>query len=495
MAIRVALGARRTELLRMLAAEVAVITAAGAVLGVLLSRWFALVLMRWVPAVGFPVQLELSVDWRVFAFAILCAGLSAVLFGLLPALRMSNVDVTPALKNELALSLFRRFQLRDAYVAVQISIAVVLLSSAVIMARAIQSTLSMDIGMRPENAVMVRFSQYLQGYTPEQGRDLQRRVLERVRNLPGIQVASMASSVPLSIDQSTTSIFIDGAPEPKASDVPSAAIYGADPDFFRAFGTDMLSGRDFNERDQANSPAVVIVNKAFVDKLFSGQDALGRRVRSGRSGNPLEIVGVVETGKYQHLFERPIPAIWIPLEQRYYGTSGVVARTTLDESAAIAAIKNAIAEADPSMSTYDEHSLRTFLDFPMSPLTFAGASLNMMSGLAIFLSGLGIYGLLSYSMARRRREIGIRVALGATRWDVMRSLTSKTAILIGLSAGIGLLLSFLVSRLLSPLLLTEPAFSSYGIAVVIVVAIAAGACILPTEAALRIEPSSALRYD
>jgi ABC-type antimicrobial peptide transport system permease subunit len=203
----------------------------------------------------------------------------------------------------------------------------------------------------------------------------------------------------------------------------------------------------------------------------------------------------VEAGKYQQLFEEPLPAIWLPLSQQYGGTSTVVVRSTMDPSAAIAAIKTAVAEVDPNMATFDAQTLRRFLDFPMSALTFAGRSLDMMSGLAMFLSALGVYGLLAYSMVRRTREIGIRVALGASRWDVLRALTLKTAVLSTASGGIGLLLSIAVSRLLSPLLLTRPDFSSYGIAVSVVLAIAAIACIAPARRALRILPSSALRYD
>src|SRR5262245_30929287 len=222
-------------------------------------------LVRWTP-VGFPIQLDLAMDWRVFGFAVVCSATSAALFGLLPAIRASRVDVIPGLKNESGASVFRRVHLRDAYVAVQISIAVVLLSSAVIMERAIQDMLRMDFGINPDNAVIVRFDQGLQGYTPEQGRQFQQRLLARVRSLPGIQSASISNSIPLSIDQSSTSIYIEGAPIPKASEVTTAAIYQIEPDFFRSLGTDFVSGRDFNERDQDNSHRVAIVNQTFVDK-------------------------------------------------------------------------------------------------------------------------------------------------------------------------------------------------------------------------------------
>jgi predicted permease len=494
MAIRVALGARRAELFRMLVAEVAVISVAGGAFGLLLSRWFARFLVSLIPPAGFPIQLDLSMDWRVFAFALTASAISAGLFGLWPSIRISRVDVIPGLKNETAAA-FRRFHLRDGYVAVQIVIAVVLMSSAVIMARAVQSMLAMDLGMEPDNAVVVRFAQYLQGYTPEQGRQFQQRVLARVRSLPGIQSASISNSIPLSIDQSSTSIYIEGAPIPKASEITTSAIYQVEPDFFRSFGTDVLSGRDFNDADQANSPPVAIVNKTFVDKLLPGQDPLGQRFRTGQGGPLLEIVGVVKSSKYQHLFESPLPAIWRPLSQQYNGTSTIIARIQMDDAAAIRALKASIDELDPNMPIFDAQNLRRFLDFPMAPLLFARSSLTMMSGLAIFLSALGIYGLLAYSMVRRTREIGIRVVLGATRWDVLRVLTSKTALLIGASATIGLPLSFAVSRLLTPLLLEKPKFSSYAVAVLIVIGVAGLACVLPTRRALRIAPSEALRHD
>jgi len=495
MAIRVALGARRSALLRMMAGEIALISIAGGVLGLLISRAFARALLGWVPAVGFPIQLDLAMDWRVFAFAVACSTISAGMFGLLPAMRISRVDVVPGLKNETGIAVFGRFHLRDAYVAVQISIAVVLLSSAVIMQRAIQDALRMDLGLEPRNAVVLRFDQGLQGYTPDQGRQLQQRLLARVRNLPGIQSASISNSIPLSIDQSTTSVYIEGAPIPKASEVPRATIYEAEPDFFRSFGTDLLAGRDFNDRDQANSPLVAIVNGVFVDKLLGSQNALGQRFRTGPTGSPLEIVGVVEAGKYQTLFEPPMPAIWLPLAQRYNSTSTLIARTRMDERAALIALRAAVEELDPNMAIFDAQRLREFLDFPLSPLLFAGSSLNAMSGLAIFLSALGIYGLLAYSMIQRTREIGIRVALGATTWNVLRALASKTAVLIGVSAIIGLFLSFAVSRLLSPLLIAGPAVSSYGVAVLIVIATSALACVPPIRRALRVDASSALRHD
>jgi predicted permease len=452
-------------------------------------------LSAWLPALEFPVNADIPTDWRVVVFAVSTSHLSALASSLLPSLSGSAVDPAPALKNETPLARLRRFHFRDVFVAVQVAVSIVLLTGAVMMVRTLQRSLRMDFGFRPAGAVALRFDLGMQGYDEERGHEFGRRLLERLEARPGIDAVAIANSIPFSIDHSFNRVYLEGKPIPPVSQAVSAIYYQTTPGLFRALGSRLLSGRDFEERDDADAPPVAVVNRTFAERLLSGEDPLGKRFRFGPGGRPVEIVGVVEAGKYQTLTESPQPAVWVPLAQSYNPTSTVVLRSRLREDEALTLVERAVAEMDPEMPVFDAKPLRGYLDLPLMPLRVTTASLTAMGGLAVFLSALGLYGVVAYSTSRRTREIGIRMALGAGPFDVLQAVLSRTVLLVTASAAVGLGLSLLTTALLGDLLYASADPWVYLVAVSLLGGVSLVACLFPARRAVHAPPLAALRYE
>jgi predicted permease len=494
LAIRLTVGASRASLVRMMLIESLLLAGLAGSLGLVTSFWLSGLLSKWIPALEFPINTQLAMDWRVFVFAAAVSFFSAVIFGVLPALRATAVDVAPALKDEPIFRRIGRFHLIDVYVAVQVVVCVVLLAVGMMMVRTLQQAGSLRYGFDPDGAVVLRFDVGLQGYSMEMGRDFQRRVLERVRALPGIKSASLANTIPFSIDQSSGSVFIEGKPIPQGARIPVSVVYQVAPDFFRTMGTRLVSGREFDEHDREGSPQVVIINQTFADRLLAGEAPIGKRFRLGR-GELAEVVGVVEAGKYQSISEDPQPAVWQPLAQHYKSTSALVARTDLSEREAVATTQRIIEELDPELPVYEARTLRRYLDLPMMPLRFTTVSLIAMCVLAMFLGGVGVYALLSNSTAQRSREIGVRIALGARPADVLFVVLKRMAAIVGTSTIVGLAVSFAATRLLARVFFALPDASIYAAALLLLAILSFFACFIPARRALRIQPASAIRSE
>jgi hypothetical protein len=267
------------------------------------------------------------------------------------------------------------------------------------------------------------------------------------------------------------------------------------PGWFETMGTRFVAGRDFEDRDDADSPGVVIVNEAIAGKLIPGGDALGKRIRFNPAADAREIVGVVEAGRYQTVTEHDEFAVWIPLSQSYNSTSTLVARSRLPPEETLALLRKSMEELDPDLTVFDDKPLAGYLDLPTTPLRLITTALSAMGALAAVLSALGLHALVAFAASQRTREIGIRVALGARPVDVIRALMKRTAFVVGVSSAAGLALSFLVIRSLSGFLSATPDFSANLLAAGILVVTAAVAGWMPSRRALRIEPLSALRYE
>jgi len=324
-ALRLALGAGKWRLVRQLLVESLLLSAAGATAGLFLAVWTVDALAAWRPPIDVPITMDFTIDQRVLAFTAGAALLTTILFGLIPALQAARTDLLPALKNASITQRLRRWQLREVLVTSQIALSVVLLVGTVLVVRSLQRALTINIGFNPHNAVAVAVDLGLAGYDETRGREFQRRLMEQVSSLPGITTAGFANSLPLSLDQSTTSIFAEGKPVPPPGEVPNANYYMVDPGYFRAMQTRLITGRAFDQRDQKASRPVAIVNQAFAARLFPNENALGKRFRSGNSGFT-EIVGIAEDGKYVSLSDGSKPALFWPAFQHYNATTTVVAR-------------------------------------------------------------------------------------------------------------------------------------------------------------------------
>jgi predicted permease len=507
-AVRLALGASRLRLIRQMLMESTLLSLAGGVAGLLLAQWITDLLVAWRPPVNVPVFPPLTLDVRVLIFTMGVSMLAGLLFGLAPAWQATGGDLTPALKNETPVTRFRRWHARDMLVAAQVGLSVVLLVGSTLMVRSLTHALSLNLGFEPRHAASISFDSQLHGYNDKRSLDLQRRLLGKVRALPGIESAGIIDDLPLNLHFQDSHIYVEGQPVLAPSETPSATHFRITPGFLPTFRTRQLSGRDFDDRDTTESKAVAIVNEAFAQQiLHSGQhsgqtgavsDAIGRRFRSGDKNNPLiEIVGVVETGKYQALGEQPLPAVFRPIYQSSNTDTSVVARSSLPEGQVVEMLKRALEELDPEIALYQQGSMTEQLGLALFPARLAASVLGAFGVLAIVLAGTGVYGMMAYTVARRSREIGIRMALGARHQHVMSAVLGRGALLLGGGVLGGVVLSLVAGRLLTAMLYGVNAMDAlaYSAALSMIALVAFAACWFPARRAAHVDPATVLRAE
>jgi predicted permease len=496
-AIRLAIGAERGRLIRQLLTENLVAALAGGAGGALLVLWITDTLSAWRPAMDVPLFANFTTDWRVFLFALLMSVATTLLFGLLPAMQSTRTDLVSALKNEVAAERSRRWHVRDYVVASQVGLSVLLLVCSVLVVRSLQRALHAPIGYNPEGAVTVSFDLNIQGYSEARGRAFERQLLEKVRAIPGIQSAALVDALPLSLSSSSDSVFIEGQPQPKATEAPLAYYYSVSPNYFRTLETKLLKGREFDDRDKQGGNRVAVVNQAFVEKLLHGGEPIGKRFMLSPDGKPIEIVGVAEDGKYISLTENRSAAFWRPLEIWYSANASLVARTQLNGAQAVQLLRDAVRDLDPTVSLFSTGTMAQQLDLPLFPARVAASALGAFGILALILAATGIYGVMAYAVSRRTREIGIRMAIGASQAQVLGMIGRRALMLIGTGTAVGLGLALIVARLLGQILYgvepTDPV--TYAAVFLMILAIAAVACCIPALRAIRINPVSALRQE
>ncbi len=397
-AIRLALGAGRFRVLRQFLMESLWLAVLGGAAGLLLA-WS---LTGLISAAGLPFDVPLNktlqIDPHVLFFTLAASLGTVLLFGFVPALKAARPDVIPALKNESWSRRLRRFELRDVFVTGQIALSIVLLVGSVLVVRSLQNALTVNVGFNPKNAASVAFDLGDQGYTSAQGMEFQKRILQRVEQLPGIERASEANTIPLSLDVSTTGLIVYGKPETPMGERTRTITYSAGPDFFRTMQTRMLEGRDYNWRDTPKSPKVVIINRALAKRLFPNEDALGKRI--GQGGNVWwQVIGVVEDGKYASLNDQDQPVVFWPLMQQYDSTTALVVRSHLPGDQVIAMLRKVVREMDPTMPLFDVGTLENHLALPLTPARLAASALGSFGFLAAVLAAVGVYGAVAYAVA------------------------------------------------------------------------------------------------
>ena len=496
-ALRLAVGATRGSLVRQLLTENLVIAILGGSGGALLALWIADALAGWRPPTDIPLVINAAPDGRVFLFAMMVSVLTTLLFGLLPALQATRTNLVSALKNEAISERLRHWQLRDYMVATQVGLSVVLLVCSVLVVRSLQRALDAPIGYNPKGAVTASFDLNIQGYSEARGREFQRRLLDKVRSIPGIESAAVIDWLPLSLNNSSDAIYIEGEPIPKPTEAPIACSFSASPDYFRTMQTKLLMGREFDSRDKQDGTRVAVVNKAFVDQLMRGKDPIGKRFRTSPDGKPIQIVGVAEDGKYFSLSEPRKPAWWGPLEIWYAANAALVARTNLNSTQALRLIQDASKDLDPALPLYSAGTLVQRLDLPLFPARMAASALGAFGVLALILAATGIYGVMAYAISRRTREIGIRMAIGASQGQVLAIVARRALLLIGSGTVVGLVVALAAGRFLEQILYgvqpTDPL--TLAIVLLMMLAIATLACWIPARRAIRINPVTALRQE
>jgi predicted permease len=496
-AVRLAVGASRFRLVRQLLTESLLLGLFGGALGLLPALWLVNLATTFKMPVNVPVAFDFKVDHRVYLFTLVLSFTTGVLFGLLPALQATKSDLVPALKDDVSFGGPHRSWLKSSLIVLQVALSLVLLIGGGLMIRALRHAGTINLGFDPQNAAAVSFNLRLQGYDNAQGREFHKRLLERVRAIPGVQYAGITDLAPVDLHFSRARVFIEGRTLPRDKEAPLAMFNRAGSGYFQAMKTRLLQGRDFVEQDDENSPRVAIINETFARQFFLGEDPIGRRFSVGSAeGVKTQIIGVVQDGKYANLGETPKPFFCRSIWQSEVGDSNIIVRSTDDPQRMIAAVRSEVQQLDPNLPIAGS-TLVDKLSLPLLPARAAAYMFGSFGMLALALAAIGIYGVMSYAIATRTHEIGIRMALGARAHNVlflvMRQGVTLTVIGVLLGLGAALALTRLMSGLLFGVSATDPL--TFILTSTILAAVAFVACYAPARRATRVDPLAALRHE
>jgi predicted permease len=497
-AIRQALGASRPRLIRQWLTESVLLGVMGGAFGLLLALWANDLLVSYAQATPL-ASIDLRLDYRVLAFTFCVSIATGIFFGLAPALHASRIDIVTALKTEDALARAgsRRSRLRAAFVMAQVTLSVVLLVGAGLFIRSLQSAHTIDPGFRVERALTVPVNLGLLRYKEAEGQNFYRELVARVEAQPGVESASLVRFAQLGFSFAQRQAVAEG----KTSSGDEGVNIGFNivgPEYFKTMGTQLLRGRDFTEADRAGAPGVAVINETLAETLWPGEDALGKRIGlEGPEGPMLEVVGVARNGKYRSLGDGPRSYVYQPVLQSYEPVMTLVVRTKGAPESMAGAVREQLRALDANLPVADVRTLSEQFDLSLLPARIAAWTLGSFGLLALALAAIGIYGVVSYSVAQRTREIGVRVALGAQSRDVLRLMLGEGLLIVGVGLAAGLLLSFAATRVIEGFLYgvgaTDP-LTFAGVPLVLA-AVALAASYLPARRAMKVDPMVALRYE
>ena len=499
--VRLALGASRARLIRQLLTESVMLALVGAAFGVLLARWAVQALVTFLARTS---PLHTSLNGPVLAFTVGITLLAGIVFGLAPALQAGRIDLVTALKmgSSRVAGGQRKFGTTQGLVVGQIALSLVLLVGATLFARSLLNLENHPLGFNQENVVLARINPRLAGYKPAEVGSLYRKLYDQLHAVPGVQAATLASYSPLGGSNSTSSITVQGY-EVKQNESPEAQMIFVGPDYPHTLGMPLLLGREINLQDTMGAAKVAMVNEAFVRRYLPNVDPIGRKISFGdeNSNAQMEIVGVLKDAQFGSADSKKIQeTVFRALlqDQSQFALSAELeARTFGDPSGAVSAIRAAVAQVDSKLPVTGVQTLHDQVDATFKQQKLAARLVSFFGGLALLLACVGLYGVVAQTVARRTNEIGVRMALGAQRgnilWMVLRD--TLTLLLIGLAIGIPAAFgaSHFISSQLYGLRATDLLSFSLGIAVLAAVTIVAG--YLPARRASKVDPIIALHYE
>jgi len=496
-AVRLTLGASRSRLVQQLLTESTLLALAGGLCGIVMSYWTKDLVRLFVPPAPLPIEMNPRLDLPVVVFALIMTGASVVVFGLVPALQGSMSSVGAALKEsagQLTASP-RRARIRQTLVVAQVALSLMLLVSAGLFLRTLQNAQALDPGFSTRTGLLASIDLLPAGYDAPRGRAFFRDLLARVRELPGVEAASVATKVPLGFGgNSDMGARIDGY-TPAPNEEISIYYNRVGSEYLRTMGITIVAGRDFTDLDTADRPDVVIVNETVVRRYFSGRDAIGGRIRLGN--RTLEVVGVARDGKYSSITEAPRSFMYMPVQQWYRADTVLHVKASVDPSTLVPRLHEVLRTLDSNVPLFDVRTIAEQLSIAVFTQRMVASLLGAFGALALLLATVGLYGVIAAVAAQRTPEIGMRMALGATRRDIVAMIVGQGLSLTLTGVAIGLIAALGATRLFKSLLVGVSATDapSFAVTTILLVTVALAAAYLPARRAARIDPLQALRNE
>jgi predicted permease len=503
MAIRSAMGAKRSRLLRQMITESLTLALIGGCAGVLLGAWASSALGHLDLHADLPVNLSFDFDWRIFFYSFAVALLAGLVVGIVPAVRVARANVSGVLRESGRGVAVGRHWFRDALVAMQIAGSLVLLVVAALFVRSLTAMQTMDFGFKPDQVLNMVVDPSEIGMNPQQSRDLGRTILARLHQLAGVEAVSHATTIPLGyIGSGGDTVTIDGAPPPTNPSAFGVGYNVISPEYFNVMSIGVVRGRSFVDSDDEHSRDVAIVSESMARKFWPNQDPIGHtfRMASGKD-RKLEVVGIVRDAMFQFFGGgKTQPFLYIPHAQHLAGNTlmAIQIRTARDPLALAPTVEKVIHDVSPGLPIFQVQTMRQGMYTLNGLLLFQiGASLAaIMGGLGLTLAVIGLYGVISYAVSRRVHEIGLRMALGASRGIVFRMIYRQSVVMVAAGLGIGLALALAIARTVGSFVMVsvwDPA--TYVVVALVLAAAALGSCYFPARRAMTIEPMTALRED
>jgi predicted permease len=500
-ALRLALGSTRTRILRSLLTEAVMISLAGGAVGLAASVALLRALTAWRPFVSWPIHMAVNPDAKVYVVALLLALASGLLFGAVPVRQVLDTSPYEVVKAGSGGSRRHRLNAREILLALQIAICAVLVASSLVAVRGLVASQRAPFGFDIDHTMLAQADLGMAGYTGDRVPPMQKRLIEAMEAVPGVQAVALADGVPFDMGIGGAMVF----PENASDLIPAHAIaepylFRVSPGYFRAAGTRLLAGRDLSGQDSKDTPRVAVVNGVFARRLFGSADSAIGHLFKLKDGTRVEVVGVAEDGKYDNLTEEPQPAMFVPILQMPSAATTLVVRTGSSTGNAAtllgAAMRRALRKVDPTMPVIIE-TRATPLEVAMFGPRMATVSLGVLGLMGGLLSITGIFGMAAYSVSKRLKELGIRMAMGARRTEVLRAALGRPVKLLAVGSGAGVLLGILAGRVLASIVYQANAHDPLVLTGVVVAMALLGlvATWIPAQRALSVNPLVLLRED
>ena len=494
--IRMSLGASRSQLVRQLVTEGIILSMAGGLFGLGVAVLGARLLLKFVPPLPLEISLDASVDYRVLMFTLGASLATGILFSILPAYRSTKLDLSVMMKTgDAGLGRGRtRMLARNALVTGQIAVSLLLLIMAGLFVRSLARAQQTSLGFDPTNRLLASVDTFLAHFTDQQSLAFDTRLLEEVRSIPGVIDVSCTAFAPLSGGYlGDGHVYIEGETPVPDYERPTVFYDKVGASFFRTMGTPLLVGRDFSAHDVNSTMPVAVVNQMFANSFWPGQNPLGKhfRLNSG-DGRWIEVVGLVPNGRYRSLGESPQRHIYLADH-----SSGLVIHTASDPHQYILLIRAAVQRLDPNLAVTDVQTMNEHLGFAFYPARMSASLLGLFSALGLSLAMVGLYGLLAFVIQRRSREVGIRMALGAQKKDVVLLVVRQGGLLVALGLALGLAGAYVTTSLVAGMLygISARDLSTFAITPLLLGSVALLAIYIPARHAARVDPNAALRYE